>query len=208
MTVHSRRPGDHVQAVAAGRQRLALDRHRMRHGEHRVLVGAGAPRALAVVEAEVVDPVRHQRAEDLAAAVVAVGRVDVGAAVGDGDLTRPICCVTSLRWLSPSGGRVSDCAAARGATASRATRLTASRRVMGTSLGDGRSRSRACARAGSRRVGPRVSARGTNRAPARPNRSLRRARRFLRRMPGVCPDRGNWRCRAARTTRRAQRTPL
>ena len=83
------RAGDHVEAVAAGRQRLALDGHRMRDGEHGVLVGAGAPRALAVVEGQVVDPVRHQRAEDLAAAVVAVGGVHVGAAIGDRDGDQP-----------------------------------------------------------------------------------------------------------------------
>lgn len=75
--------GQHVQAVLACGERLALDLHGVRDAEHRVLVRAGAPRALAAGEAEIVHAVRHQLAPDLAASILAAGTVHVRAAVRD-----------------------------------------------------------------------------------------------------------------------------
>ena len=57
----------------------------MGDGQHRVLVRTGPPRALAAVEAQVVDPPGDERAVDLAAPVLPVGPMDVRAVVADRD---------------------------------------------------------------------------------------------------------------------------
>ena len=73
---------DHVEAVAAGGEGLAVDRDRVRDGEDGAFIGSGAPGGgLAVAVAEVGEAVGDELAPDLAAPVF-----DGGGGVVDGDL--------------------------------------------------------------------------------------------------------------------------